>query len=226
MTCSSIAGWWPASIGRLCLAIFGARTLGHKRAGAAHRLADDLGVAMQLTNILRDLREDAGNGRVYMPREDLRSLPGERLTGASRAGRASWTRSCASKRAVRANGSTGVSSSCRYWIAAAGRVCLRWRTSTVACSGASRTIPNGRGMVRVSLPIWEKGWVASRSIFKAALGRPPVRDRRWQHLERAPRDRARRRSRRDHGRARLCRGGCAGDACWRCGRAWRCRLLL
>src|SRR5919201_7097154 len=27
---------------------------------------------MQLTNILRDVREDAGNGRVYLPREDLR----------------------------------------------------------------------------------------------------------------------------------------------------------
>jgi 15-cis-phytoene synthase len=29
-------------------------------------------VAFQLTNILRDVREDAGNGRVYLPEEDLR----------------------------------------------------------------------------------------------------------------------------------------------------------
>jgi phytoene synthase len=36
------------------------------------RLADELGVALQLTNILRDLREDAEGGRVYLPREDLR----------------------------------------------------------------------------------------------------------------------------------------------------------
>jgi phytoene synthase len=35
-------------------------------------LADDLGVALQLTNILRDVREDAQNGRVYVPAEDLR----------------------------------------------------------------------------------------------------------------------------------------------------------
>src|SRR6266568_4943276 len=34
-------------------------------------LADKLGIAMQLTNILRDLREDADNGRVYLPKEDL-----------------------------------------------------------------------------------------------------------------------------------------------------------
>jgi phytoene synthase len=66
--CRRVAG----SIGRLCLAIFGLR----ERAGAdmarASQLADDLGVALQLTNILRDVREDAGNGRVYLPAEDLR----------------------------------------------------------------------------------------------------------------------------------------------------------
>ncbi len=33
-------------------------------------LADDLGVALQLTNILRDIREDLSNGRVYLPAED------------------------------------------------------------------------------------------------------------------------------------------------------------
>ncbi len=34
-------------------------------------LAEKCGVAFQLTNILRDVREDAGLGRVYLPREDL-----------------------------------------------------------------------------------------------------------------------------------------------------------
>ena len=33
----------------------------------AELLADDLGVAMQLTNILRDVREDFGVGRIYLP---------------------------------------------------------------------------------------------------------------------------------------------------------------
>jgi phytoene synthase len=68
--CRRVAG----AIGRVCLAIFGARARG---AGAmdrsqAERLADDLGVALQLTNILRDVREDAEIGRVYLPAEDLR----------------------------------------------------------------------------------------------------------------------------------------------------------
>jgi phytoene synthase len=60
--CRRVAG----SIGRLSLGIFGARE--PERAGA---LGDDLGVALQLTNILRDVREDWAAGRVYLPRDDL-----------------------------------------------------------------------------------------------------------------------------------------------------------
>jgi phytoene synthase len=60
--CRRVAG----SIGRLCLAVFGGAS------PEATALADDLGVALQLTNILRDIREDALNGRVYLPLEDLR----------------------------------------------------------------------------------------------------------------------------------------------------------
>lgn len=37
------------------------------------QLAIDRGVAFQLTNILRDLREDAARGRIYLPLEDLRA---------------------------------------------------------------------------------------------------------------------------------------------------------
>jgi phytoene synthase len=54
------------SIGRLALGTF---DCSDRERGA--RLADDLGVALQIGNILRDVREDAGNGRVYLPREDL-----------------------------------------------------------------------------------------------------------------------------------------------------------
>jgi phytoene synthase len=35
--------------------------------------AQDLGTAMQLTNILRDVREDAARGRIYIPRDELRA---------------------------------------------------------------------------------------------------------------------------------------------------------
>jgi phytoene synthase len=60
--CRCVAG----SIGRLSLGVFGCAD-----AATAGPLADDLGVALQLTNILRDIREDLGNGRVYLPAEDL-----------------------------------------------------------------------------------------------------------------------------------------------------------
>jgi phytoene synthase len=66
--CRRVAG----AIGRVCLAIFGLRDDAGITSANAAALADDLGVAMQLTNILRDVREDAENGRVYLPREDLR----------------------------------------------------------------------------------------------------------------------------------------------------------
>ena len=67
--CRCVAG----SIGRLSLGIFGTGPdhTGHDQQEAAARLADSLGVALQLTNILRDIREDHENGRVYLPAEDL-----------------------------------------------------------------------------------------------------------------------------------------------------------
>jgi phytoene synthase len=66
--CRRVAG----AIGRVCLAIFAVSGRAAADRHDAERLADDLGVALQLTNILRDLREDAENGRVYLPGEDLR----------------------------------------------------------------------------------------------------------------------------------------------------------
>jgi len=61
--CRHVAG----SIGRLSLAIFGT-----DRPEVTAPLADDLGVALQLTNILRDVVEDREQlGRVYLPAEDL-----------------------------------------------------------------------------------------------------------------------------------------------------------
>jgi phytoene synthase len=60
--CRCVAG----SIGRLSLGVFGTA-----EPGIASPLADSLGVALQITNILRDIREDLGNGRVYLPAEDL-----------------------------------------------------------------------------------------------------------------------------------------------------------
>ena len=43
----------------------------HPGCGHGRPLADALGVALQLTNILRDIREDYREGRVYLPAEDF-----------------------------------------------------------------------------------------------------------------------------------------------------------
>ncbi|MFE4369479.1 presqualene diphosphate synthase HpnD [Streptomyces sp. NPDC056835] len=64
--CRCVAG----AIGRVSLGVFGT-TPGAPGAERASEYADTLGLALQLTNILRDVREDAGNGRTYLPSDDL-----------------------------------------------------------------------------------------------------------------------------------------------------------
>lgn len=64
--CRCVAG----AIGRLSLGVFGT-VPGAPGAERAPHYADTLGLALQLTNILRDVREDAAEGRTYLPREDL-----------------------------------------------------------------------------------------------------------------------------------------------------------
>ncbi|MFA1551465.1 presqualene diphosphate synthase HpnD [Actinomadura chokoriensis] len=60
--CRCVAG----AIGRLSLGVFGTSD-----PETALPRADALGVALQLTNILRDVREDGLSGRVYLPAKDL-----------------------------------------------------------------------------------------------------------------------------------------------------------
>jgi phytoene synthase len=59
------------AVGWACLPVFGA-------SAAARPFAEQLGLALQLTNILRDLKEDAVRGRVYVPEEALRRFGVER----------------------------------------------------------------------------------------------------------------------------------------------------
>jgi phytoene synthase len=54
-------------VGLVCIRIFGFSD------PAAERLAEETGIAFQLTNILRDVREDAERGRVYIPSDDLKA---------------------------------------------------------------------------------------------------------------------------------------------------------
>ena len=58
--------WHVASVvGLSCIHIWGFH------GSDAIRFAEDAGIAFQLTNILRDLGEDAARGRIYLPQEDL-----------------------------------------------------------------------------------------------------------------------------------------------------------
>jgi phytoene synthase len=52
-------------VGLVCIHVFGYRD------AAAEGLAERLGLAFQLTNIIRDVKEDAALGRVYLPQEDF-----------------------------------------------------------------------------------------------------------------------------------------------------------
>jgi len=55
-----------STVGLICIHIFGYRGGESSRSSAAN-----LGIALQLTNILRDIREDADRGRIYLPLEEV-----------------------------------------------------------------------------------------------------------------------------------------------------------
>ncbi len=151
--CRCVAG----SVGRLSLGIFGTR--GDQ--AEAVKLSDDLGVALQLTNILRDIREDYGNGRIYLPAEDLAKFGVEGADlggsdppqtppahgGAARPpyplgppGRSS-SGSSSSRSSAPGTGTPSGGSCCPCSTAAAPPAPAPWPASTAACSSRSRPIP-------------------------------------------------------------------------------------
>ncbi len=156
--CRRVAG----SIGRLSVAVFGSSD-----PDRAARLGDDLGVAMQLTNILRDIREDVAIGRVYLPTEDMARFgfrSPETLPSASPAAAA-----LIRFQARRA----------RSWFARGLNLLplidARSASCVMAMTGIYRRILDRidrRPMAvlerRIGLPAWEKGWVAARSLAGGA----------------------------------------------------------
>lgn len=146
------------SIGRLSLGVFG--TTDRER---AEPLADDLGVALQLTNVLRDIREDLARGRVYVPREDLERF-GVTLDPLS--GPVAELVRFEARRAE------------EWFDRGLELLPLLDRTSATcvaAMAGIYRRLlerieeePESVLERRVSLPAWEKGWIAARSLIGAA----------------------------------------------------------
>ena len=64
-SCASTASAWPRRSGLASIEIFGYDDPGTRE------YAVELGLALQLTNILRDIAQDAARGRIYLPLEDL-----------------------------------------------------------------------------------------------------------------------------------------------------------
>jgi 15-cis-phytoene synthase len=151
--CRRVAG----SIGRLALGLFDTPDR-----DAAEPLADDLGVALQLGNILRDLTEDLRQGRSYLPAEDL-----ARFSSAVEHGRiVGDAELVVAFEAQRALG----------WLerglALVPLIDRRSAASVLAMTASYRRIleriavePSLVLQTRPSLRDWEKGWVLTRSLI-------------------------------------------------------------
>jgi phytoene synthase len=74
-----------SAVGLMCIQIFGYPPGEIER---VREYAIDLGIALQLTNIIRDVAEDARRGRIYLPEEDLRAfgVRADELTAPDRGG--------------------------------------------------------------------------------------------------------------------------------------------
>ncbi len=160
--CRKVAG----SIGRLSLAVFGSRD-----PQRAPQLADALGVALQLTNILRDVVEDRQMGRVYLPADDAArlGLPAD-LQAPSAAIAELVAFEC---------------DRARRWFDEGLQLLPLLDHRSRACVGAMAGIyrrllrrieadPGAVTRVRLSLPVWEKAWVAAAAL----AGRPAIGGRR------------------------------------------------
>ncbi|MCE5307843.1 MAG: phytoene/squalene synthase family protein [Acidobacteriales bacterium] len=129
----------------------------------APRMAEDCGVAFQLTNILRDVGEDAGLGRVYLPQEDMArfgvspealrdSRPTPEFLGLMRF------------EAARAREYYARSAPLVNLVKPAGRPMLR-AIVAIYSRLLERIERSGFDVLRrrVSLPAWEKVWLMLRS---------------------------------------------------------------
>jgi phytoene synthase len=155
--CRHVAG----SIGQLSLAVFGT-----KYPQSAVPRADALGVALQVTNILRDVIEDGAMGRVYLPSDDATKCGcAADLTGSDEA-RASLIRFEA-KRA-------------REWFQKGLELLPLLDRRSRACVAAMAGIylrllnrieadPGAVWQGRVSVPTTQKLWVAARAV---SVGQP------------------------------------------------------
>jgi 15-cis-phytoene synthase len=154
--CRRVAG----TIGRLCLGVFETSDR-----AAAEPLAEELGVALQLGNIVRDVVEDLAQGRMYLPSEDL-----DRFGCAVQEGR--FTGPIELVVAFEAERALG---RLRRGLALLPLLDRRSRSAVFAMAGSYRLLleriaadPSTVLRERPSLRAWEKSWVLVRSVVGGA----------------------------------------------------------
>ena len=153
--CRKVAG----SVGRLSLAVFGSTDL-----EGAIPLADSLGVALQLTNILRDVVEDRSFGRVYLPRNDAESVGcAPDLTGPAADVARLVALECGRADRWFAEGLQLLPLLDSRSRACVGAMAGIYRRLLVRIKGEPIAVTRGR----MSLPSWEKALVAARSLAGA-----------------------------------------------------------
>jgi squalene synthase HpnD len=144
-----------AAVGRLSVRAFG------DASAAADRVAHSLGRALQLTNILRDLDEDADRGRLYLPREwlDEAGVPHDPRAALRAVG---LPRVCARVAALAHEHFRAAHAAMRQCDAKAMKPArLMGATYAAILARLERRGWSQPGQ-RVSLPAWQKLWLALR----------------------------------------------------------------
>jgi len=129
----------------------------------ALKLAEKCGIAFQLTNILRDVREDAGNNRVYLPEEELERfhVTAEELRGSVVS---SHLKELLAFEAARAREYYRESAPLVEMIHADSRASLRALIG-IYSRLLDRIVASHYDVLaqRVRVPTWEKTWILARS---------------------------------------------------------------
>lgn len=148
-----------STVGTVCVHLWG-----HDGDPAVAQLTEYRGVALQLTNIVRDVREDAHRGRLYLPREDLRRFgvtPNELFEPDCRE---AWTRLLRFQ-IERARSYYEMSAALESHLSA------DCRRSSAVIAGVYRALleriaakPQAVLRHRVRLPGWRKAWLMASAV--------------------------------------------------------------
>lgn len=159
--CYHVAG----AVGLCCIHVWGFRA-----DPAVRQLAIDCGLALQLTNILRDLAEDADRGRVYLPREDLDRF-GYSVDDLHRRVRDQRFRDLMQFEVARAKAYYASGERLFDYLEPPGKPILRAMLDIYG--GLLHEIERRDFDVfsqRVTLPKWKKLWFAGRAVLSQKLG--------------------------------------------------------